>query len=89
MPFTKIADPTKAAMLNRRPTRDLPSSWALAGKSPQSDEAAGFIMRLYWERPPHHRRTEEQHLSAAYMELDRGAIYLRLCRVWKATFDRD
>lgn len=57
MPFTKIADPAKAAMLTAA-LHEICRQAGLEPGSPECDDAAAFIMRLYWSghRTPEHLR---------------------------------
>jgi len=68
MRFSKIADPAKVAMLEGA-LDELCRQAGLEPGSPECNDAAGFIMRLYWNG----HRTPEQlkvALTIAYPETD-------------------
>jgi hypothetical protein len=69
MPFSKITDPIKVAMLTAA-LHDVCRQAGLEPGSPECDEAAGFIMRLYWEG--HHTIEGLRATLSARYDLETG-----------------
>jgi hypothetical protein len=69
VPFSKIADPTKAAMLTEA-LHEICRQAGLEPGSPECAAAAGFIMRLYWEG--HHTVEGLRAALSARYELETG-----------------
>ena len=75
MPFTKIADPAKAAMLTAA-LNDICRQAGLEMGSPECDDAADFIMRLYWNG----HRTPEQLKAALSAYPAQAVSQFEICR---------
>ena len=68
MPFGGIVDPRQLAALTAA-LDDVCRSAGLESGSPECDDAAGFVMRLYWDG---HRTSDE--LKAALLVHSEGEV---------------